>query len=93
MLHALLSTAVLPQLADDFNMVMDDNVNAFGCMIHFYMIIKMYLIDLIYSELLKSLWLYCLVLPQVCVENRSKNRPKESSMLHIMWDLLISVYD
>ncbi len=53
MLHALLSTAVLAQLADDFNMVMDDNVNAFGCMIHFYMIIKMYLIDLIYSELLK----------------------------------------
>lgn len=53
MLHALLSTAVLAQLADDFNMVMDDNVDAFGCMIHFYMIIKMYLIDLIYSELLK----------------------------------------
>ncbi len=40
MLHALLSTAVLAQLADDFNMVMDDNVDAFGCMIHFYMIIK-----------------------------------------------------
>ncbi len=51
MLHALLSTAVLAQLADDFNMVMDDNVNAFGCMIHFYLIIQMYLIDLIYSEL------------------------------------------
>lgn len=51
MLHALLSTGVLSQqLADDFSMAMDDNVNAFGCMIHFYMISKIHLIDLIYSE-------------------------------------------